>query len=75
MDREAAAAVNSFATWPVVDDDGTACMDCDRVLPLGTPYSARLVAVSDRIGPISELVCVYCAVGPVVFADELPMTL
>lgn len=66
--------MTSIATWPLVDDDNTACMDCERVLPLGTPYSARLVAISSEHGPVSELVCVYCAVGPVVFIDELPLT-
>lgn len=63
--------------WPVVTHDdlnSIACTDCDRVLPVGTPYSLRLVAMSDKHGPVMELICVYCSAGPVVFYDELPLT-
>lgn len=55
-------------TYPVIDDDSTACMDCDRILPEGSPYSTRLVSLSDDGDTLSELVCVYCAHGPATYA-------
>lgn len=52
--------------WPVTDVN-LACMDCDRVMYRGTPYATRLVAMTPERDALSEVVCVYCVIGPAVF--------
>lgn len=58
-------------SWPTVKDDDTACLDCDRILPAGSPYSIRLVAMTDDADTIAEIICVYCAHGPAEYAPNL----
>lgn len=52
----------SEATYPL-EDRGICCMDCERRIEKGQPYSKRLVSIMDDFA-IVELVCVYC-VAPV----------
>lgn len=61
-------------TWPLVDDDNTACMDCDRILPEGSPYSARPVAMTETGGTIADLICVYCEYGPAQYCPDTAPT-
>ena len=46
----------------VMDQPGIVCLDCDQPLPVGAPYSQRLVGWLDAINDVvCEVICVYCA--------------
>jgi hypothetical protein len=58
---------------------GMGCLDCRRVLPEGSPYSRRLVSVTEDEGGrdwMFEVVCVYCIIAPAQYCpDSVPDTL
>lgn len=54
---------------PLLSDGDLACLDCDRILPQGTPYAQRLVSMDGPDG-IAEIVCVYCIVGPAAWCHD-----
>jgi hypothetical protein len=45
--------------WP----HGLRCIDCDRLLADGDRYATRLTGFQDEI-PITEVVCLECALNP-----------
>lgn len=57
-------------TWPLVDEP-MGCVDCNRMMPLGSPYSQRLFAIDPNGDTLSDVLCVYCAFGPATYAPHL----
>lgn len=56
----------------IIEGDDDACHDCNRIMPVGTPYSTRLVAFNSRFGEMLEVICVYCAAGPAEYCPDVP---
>jgi hypothetical protein len=59
----------------LISDGDLACLDCNRILPTGSPSSTRLVAMADDGDTIAEIICVYCAHSPAEYAPNLADTL
>jgi hypothetical protein len=52
-------------------DEEMGCCDCSRLLPIGSPYSLRLLALDDSGDTLSDVLCVYCSLEPARYAADL----